>query len=224
MTFEEKTALAFAETAEERTAQFLTMEKTHKFSLAYRLWERRTLKNLAKNRINARWTLRRAKYAVVSLLAAAFVLLGTTVYAVGITIGRYGFDTKPDYSRLLIEKADTDKTVIEEYYELSDESGVKVIDCFQDEMMSVINYELDNKKITFSQMTIMGNMGNLNTENAVIEPISVYEENDGFFIIFQENGGCGLYWIYNGYLFNILGNITKKEALDLAHSTKIVQI
>ena len=103
MTFDEKLVQAFANTAKEREEQILTVEKEHKFSLSYRLWEYRTLKSLEKNRFNPRWNLRRARYAVVSIMTAVVLLLGTTVYAVGAAIGRYTFDTKPAYSKLFIE-------------------------------------------------------------------------------------------------------------------------
>ncbi len=66
-------------------------------------------------------------------------------------------------------------------------------------------------------------MGTVNTENAVIEPMSLYEEEDGFFIAFQ-HGDCGLYWIYNGYLLSAEGNLNKEELLNLAYSTKIVDL
>lgn len=61
----------------------------------------------------------------------------------------------------------------------------------------------------------------IDTENTVVEPMALYEENDGFFIKHQ-NGSCSLYWLYNGYLFDLGGNITKKEAIDLALSTKTI--
>lgn len=64
-------------------------------------------------------------------------------------------------------------------------------------------------------------MGNVNTEKAVVEPMSLYEENDGFFVDFG-GGECALYWIYDGYLFDLGGNITKNEAINLAYSIKII--
>ncbi len=66
-------------------------------------------------------------------------------------------------------------------------------------------------------------MVNVNTENAEVEPMSVYEENDVFFIKFQ-HGGFGLWWIYDGYLFSLTGNLDKNKAINLAKSTKVVEI
>lgn len=64
-------------------------------------------------------------------------------------------------------------------------------------------------------------MGNINTEIADIEPISLYTENDGF-ILDYGNNGCLLYWIYDGYLLHISGNLNKNETINLAYSTKII--
>ncbi len=52
--------------------------------------------------------------------------------------------------------------------------------------------------------------------------MSIYEDNDGFFIEFQ-NGDCGLWWIYDGYLLSLTGNLDKSGLLNLAYSTKIVK-
>ena len=66
-------------------------------------------------------------------------------------------------------------------------------------------------------------MGNINTEDAVVESMSLYEENDGFFIAFK-GGDCGLYWIYDGYFLRLHGDFTKNEAVNLAYSIKIINL
>ncbi|MCM1277135.1 MAG: DUF4367 domain-containing protein [Lachnospiraceae bacterium] len=83
----------------------------------------------------------------------------------------------------------------------------------------MINYELGDRKVTFSQDVICGYMGNINTEKATVEPISLYEENDGFILSFRDDW-CAIYWIYDGYLFELSGNFNKKDTIDLAYSTK----
>ena len=65
-------------------------------------------------------------------------------------------------------------------------------------------------------------MSNVNTENSDVQAISLFDKNDGFFIAYQ-NGDCGLYWLYDGYLLILSGNITKDEAINLALSTKITE-
>ncbi len=221
MTFNRKLAQALRNTSKARKEKMIGVSKKHKFSLAYKLWEYKTLKNLKKNQYNKRWTLRRARYAAAVIIAAASLLLGTTVYAVGIMIGRYSFDTKPNYSELFIENLYSDKKSIEECYGLPEENGWRIVYSYSDETQTLINYECGDKKITFSQRVIHGNMSSVNTENSVVEPISIYVENDGFFIDHGE-GICSLYWIYDGYLFDIGGNMSKNDALNLVCSTKIV--
>ena len=115
----------------------------------------------------------------------------------------------------------SDKTCFEEYYGLPEEDGWAIISQESNDITVFTNYERGDKKITLCQMIIDENMGNVNTENAIVEPMSLYEENDGFFITFQ-NGDCGLYWIYNGYLLNLSGNFDKDELSNLTHYTKIV--
>ncbi len=79
------------------------------------------------------------------------------------------------------------------------------------------------KKVTFGQRIITeGTIGNINTENTVIESMTLYEKNDVFFIRHQ-SGSCSLYWLYDGYLFDLGGNIAQNEAMNLALSTKIIE-
>lgn len=223
MNIDEIIAAALEEEFEERVEQYCTDTKKHRFSLAYRLWEYKTLRDLRKDRHNNLWTLRKARHVVAAAIIAASLLIGTTVYA-AVVIGRYSFETKPDHSKLFIENLSSDKTSFEEYYGLPEENGWKLVnyDILSDSTM--LNYECGEIKVTFCQNIIHeGNMGNINTENTVVESISLYEENDGFFIRHQ-SGSCSLYWIYDGYLFDLGGNITKPEAINLALSTKIINL
>ncbi len=222
MTFDEKLAQALGETFDERMERRMAVSKKHRFSLSYRLWEYRTLKNLRRNHHDKHWTLRRARHIVTAAaVAVSSLLLGITVYA-AIAMGRYSFDTKPDYSKMFIEKQSSDKTSIEKYYGLPEEEGWEIVDFNADGTGTMINYKCGEKKITFCQDIIHeGNMGNINTEKADIEPISLYTENDGFILYFREEW-CSIYWIYDGYLLNLSGNITKSETVNLAYSTKAV--
>lgn len=222
MTFDEMLKQAFAETAEERAAQMLTVEKKHRFSLAYKLWEHKILRDLRRNRYDKHWTLRKAKQVVAGIIAASLLLLGVTAYAAIAAIGRYSFDTKPDYSKLLIENHPSDKTTIEEYYGLPEEDGWELVSYDILVYSTMLNYKCGEKKVSFNQEIIAeGNMGNINTEIADIEPLSLYTENDGF-ILDYGNNGCLMFWIYDGYLLHISGNLDKNETQNLAYSTKIV--
>ncbi|MCM1276840.1 MAG: DUF4367 domain-containing protein, partial [Lachnospiraceae bacterium] len=86
---------------------------------------------------------------------------------------------------------------------------------------TMINYELGDRKVTFSQDVIREYTHHINTEKAAVEPISLYEENDGFILDFGTNG-CSLWWIYDGYLFELHGNFNKNDTMNLAYSTKII--
>ena len=59
MTVEEKLAQAFKETFDERTERVMKIEKKHRFSLAYRLWERKMLRDLRRGRCDNSWTLKK---------------------------------------------------------------------------------------------------------------------------------------------------------------------
>lgn len=224
MTFDEKLAQALSNTAKARAEQMLAAPKEHKFSLAYRLWESRTLKNLSRNRYDKRWTLRRAKRTIAAaMIAAVSLLLGITASAIA-TMGRFGFDPEPEYSRLLIENLSSDKTSIEEYYGLPEENGWKLIGCDILDDLTMLKYECGETKITFCQEIIHeGSMGNINTEKTDPEPVSLYEKNDGFILDFRENG-CIIFWIYDGYLLSLDGNITKDEAINLAYSARVTTL
>lgn len=222
MTFDEKLALALRETFDERMERRANVTNKHRFSLAFGLWERKTLKSLRKKRYAKRWTLHTARRTVITAAFVVPLLLGVTACAATV-MGRFYFDTKPDYSELIVENISTDKTTIEDRYGLPEEDGWEIVDYFFDNEWSVISYKRDGTEVDFDQRVIDGYIGNVNTANAVVEPMSVYEDNDGFFIAFN-SGGCGLYWIYNGYVFSISGNIDKEALIDLAHSAQIIEI
>lgn len=219
MNFNEKLKQALAENHDSRTNE----EKEHKFSLAYRIWERRALKNLRNDRQIPAWSLRqirRVVTAVICTVAVTFVLSAGAI--VGTTIGRFSFNDKRDYSELFMASLSSDKTCFEEYYGLPEDDGWAIISQDSNDITVFTNYERGDKKITLEQTIITGNMGTVNTENAVVEKMSLYEEDDGFFIALQGGSDCILYWTYNGYLLSVSGNLDKDELLELAYSTKIV--
>lgn len=212
---------ALEEEFEERIKQCSDDTEKIRFSLSYRLWEYKALRNLRKNRYNSRWTLRRAKYAVTAMIAAVSLLIGTTVYA-AVALGRYSFEAKQEYSKLFIDKLSSDKTSFEEYYGLPEENGWELTNYDIMKYSTMLKYKCGEKSVDFSQSIIQeGNMGNINTEKAEIEPISLFTENDGFILVFSDDL-CAVYWLYDGYLLDLSGNITKDEAINLAHSTKII--
>lgn len=223
MTFDEISKQALSETVDERVEQMLSVTPKPGFSISYRLWERKALKNLCRNSYDSRWTLHRARRIVTTFIVAGAIVLTLTAGAVvGLSIGRFSFDDKREYSELFMSGLSSDKSCIEEYYGLPEEDGWITDYFYSDEYGTSIVYTRQNEIVSFSQNLIRGNMGNINTENAIIEPISIYEENDGFFIEYQ-SGENGLYWTYDGYLFNLIGNIDRNKMMNLAYSTKIIK-
>ncbi len=221
MTFNEKLKQALAENHNERVSRSAVVEENHRFSLSYRIWERKTLRDLRRNRFDSRWTVRRVRRDLILIAVTALVVFMLTAFTVvGITTGRFSFEDKRDYSKLFIENISSDKTRIEEYYGLPEKDGWMRTDFEELTNYTMIRYTHGDERIIFEQETIQGNIGNVNTENAAVEPMSIYEENDGFFIEFQ-NGDCGLWWIYDGYLLSLTGNLDKSGLLNLAYSTKI---
>lgn len=223
MTFDEKLAAALRDTAEERSKQMSVVTKKHRFSLSYRLWKHKVLKDLCKSRYDSRWTLHKARHIVIIALAVAIVLFATTACAVvGLTFGRFSFDDKREYSKMFIANLSSDKTRIEEYYGLPEEDGWKITDISISDITTMISYTHGDTVVIFEQDVIRNSMGNVNTENAIMVPMSIFEENDGFYIALQGKDECVLYWIYDGYLLSASGNLNKDELVNLAHSTKIV--
>ncbi len=224
MTFEEKLTQALKETFEERVEQSLTSTSKPRFSLSYRLWKRKMLRDIRRNRRDNRWTLHKARRVVTALTVAAAIVLSLTGCAVvSLAIGRFSFDDKTDYSKMFIENLSSDKTQIEEYYGLPEEDGWEITYYGDLEDQILISYKRGEEIVSFEQAIIKdGNIGNVNTENAVVEPMSLYEENDGFFIAMNGGDCCALYWIYDGYLFSLMGNLDKSKLVNLAYSTKII--
>lgn len=214
-------AKALEEEFEERVEQYSDCTKKHRFSLSYRIWERKMLYDLKRNKTSKNCMPKKIKAALCLFVAAAVLLAGGTVFA-SLNFGRYAFDTKPEYSKLFIEHSSSDKTSIEEYYGLPEESGWVVYEHTYDDTVSFVYYKKGEDMVSVAQHAILTrNMGNINTENAVVEPISLYEGNDGFIIKFNNNT-CAIYWIYDGYLLSIHGNYDQAETLKLAKMIKIV--
>lgn len=226
MTFDEKLKQALAEVSEQRLNERYTDVKKHRFSLSYRISKRKTLKQLKKreNEISAHpLNVPKPRKIRAALMAAVIsaIILGVGTYAVTNIIGRFNFNRKPEYSRLNIAAENSDRTYIEDYYGLPEEDGWEIDYYFADEESSMIAYkEKDGMLITVCQNTVEGgNNYHIDTENTMPQAVTLYEEDDGFYIEHQF-GGVSLYYIYDGYLFSISGNIDKNEALNLAYSLK----
>lgn len=226
MKFEEKLAQAFKETHDERAKRLMKIEKKHRFSLSYKLWERKMLRDLRRNRYDKHWTLRKARYAVTAMIAAISLFIGGTAYAAVIISRRFAFDDTLYYSKLLIETHPSDKTTFEEYYGLPEEDGWELTyyDFMHLNTMLKLKYNRGDTMVIFCQRIIHeGDMRHINTKEANIEMLALYSENDGFLVTPKE-GDASIFWIYDGYFFEIVGDFDKEEAIKLAYSTIIIDL
>lgn len=220
MTFKEKLDKAFEENLYEREEQLMNVGKKHRFSLSYRLWERKMLRDIRKERASKRWTLKRARTVIVSCVVAA-VLVGVTAVA-GMNRGRYGFSNNRYISKILVGERPDDKPFIKERYGLPEVNGWRIAERYVSDMSVKLVYDRGKQRVTFEQMVIhSGSMGIINTQNTEIEMLSIYAENDGFILEIDEFHTT-LCWLYDGYLLRIDGDIDKNEALNLVHYTKII--
>lgn len=223
MNIDEMIAKALEEEFEERVEQSMAETKKHRFSLAYRIWERKTLRDLRRERNNKPWTLKRTRTVVASAFAVVAVLIGGVAFAAS-NPGRYKLKDRSDHSEMFIENLSSDKTTLEEYYGLPEEDGWVLVNYDILDDLTMLKYECGEKKVTFWQEVIHeGIMSNINTEKAAVEPLSLYTENDGFILDFGEDW-CAIYWIYDGYLLNFSSNFNKNDTINLVYSTKIINL
>lgn len=224
MTFDEKLARALGEAFDERMERRRNVPQKHRFSLAYQLWEYKTLRGLQKNRINKRWVLRRARYIVSAAIVAVSLLMGVSAYAAGLAIVRANTDSFKNFFESILSNVG-----INVCYGLDENSGWTLWDADISETEVSMTY---NKReaslsylrwLSFRQEIIGGNTEYADIEGKSAEPVTVFETKDGLFVRHDEEE-CSLYWIYDGYLFELRGNITKEEALNLAILTKKVRI
>lgn len=221
MKFEEKLSQAFKETLDERTERLMNVEKKHRFSLSYKLWERKMLRDLRRNRVDKRWTLQRARYAVIAMFAAFALLIGGTAYGAVKSRG-FRFEENHNRTNLFLESYSTDKTTFEELYWLPEEDGWILTNCdlFGVDKNSLrLHFMRGDTLVIFYQNLIKEYpMGHIFNEYPDIEMLSIYSENDGF-ITDHRGDGMTLGWLHDGYFFEMLcDDMSKDELIKLAYS------
>lgn len=223
MTFEEKLAQAFKETLDERTENLMRVEKKHRFSLAYRIWERKILRDLRRNRVDKRWSLKRARYAAAAMITAFALLIGGTAYG-AVALSRRFMPRDTDYYiAMLIEKSPEDKSSFEEFYGLSEEDGWELKD-FQihDGVVAKSKFTRGDKAVIFTQMLFYADEIHIDKGKADIEMYSFYSEDDGFVQNYKYKNYTKIYWLCDGYILTIYSDMNKDDLIKLAYSTKII--
>ena len=230
MTFDEKLAQALGDTFDERMEKRLTVTKKHRFSLAYKLWEHKTLKNLRKNRYDKRFTLRRAKFVVFAAILVSLMLLGATSCAVT-SVCRYIFVTTKEHKKALwMDIQPSDKPDFEELYVLSEDTGWQIVTFYPkpNELEYIVTfdtvYKCDERKVFLTQEIVTGGYTNdVRAPSSAIKLTDVLGKNNAFFVK-RDDVNCFLCWMYDGYFFKLYGDITEDEAIDLARSIKLLEM
>ena len=220
MTFDEKLALALRETGGARYEQY-SVGRKHHFSLAYRLWRGRTIRSYgAEAAYSGRLTLRQMRHALLAIMLAGMALLGAAAYAVGSAIW-YQLSHREDHSRMSVFCTSSDKEIIEEYYGLPEEDGWKIDYCYANDTLAITVYKRGEEKVFLSQIVVNKRTWNINTEEVPAERISIFTEDDGLFLKYDDE--YTLIWFNDGCIFEMVGKFTKNEAVDMAKSMKKVE-
>ncbi|MDE7229503.1 MAG: hypothetical protein K2N56_03400 [Oscillospiraceae bacterium] len=226
MKFEEKLAQAFKETCDERAERLMKVEKKHRFSLSYKLWERKMLRDLRRNRVDKRWTLRRARYAVTAMFAAFALLIGGTAYGAAKSRG-FRFEETSQKTNLFLESYSTDKTTFEEIYWLPEEDGwiftsCQVFGSYHDSLR--LHFKRgDMLVVVWQNLITEGVVGHIFGEHSDVEMLSIYSENDGFVTVGKNDEKTTLGLAHNGYFLELVSDgMSKDELTELAYSVTTV--
>ena len=123
MTFDEKLAIALDESANEQLERY-SSGKSPNFSLSYKIWRVRVIKQAAGSSRSGRCTVKRVRLMILAIILASCAVTGITAYGLGISMGRYRIEFAPRWrSTLRVDSADTDRTVIEQYYGMSKQTA-----------------------------------------------------------------------------------------------------
>lgn len=218
MTFDEMIAGEIRNTIDERYSKYCTPAKTHHFSLSYKIKKRRTIRSFEKGcRYNNRFSVRRVKYLVIAVVLAILLLVGFSLW---LTISRFSFNIHQDHSEVYISRSESDKTSIEEIYELPDMLGYQVTYYSFSEFNVTTAYCYGDEVIRLGQHLI-GDKYYVNTEYGLPEEVEI-NGNKGYIVKTKDD--FLMEWTADGYLFSIDGNIDKAKAIELAKSTKIKNI
>lgn len=211
-------------------------EEPHRFSLAYRL-RRKNIERLAgkkgkssflcrsdKSNAEAKAFMPLKKLAVTMSVVVSAVLLTAAAGAVYFGARGFLFDVHNTHSNVSVDFSVYDiKDTIEEVYLLPKGCGYEMVNEINDDFIRITEYESDEKKLVLSQYskTFASDLM-ANTENSVIEEVEV---NDGMGYILSHQGDKAestveICWVYDEYVFEIIGNIDKDELIRLAESIR----
>lgn len=168
----------------------------------------------------------RLRYVVVAIIGASLLTVGVGAYCSKFVFDKG--DAEMDY--VSVESTASDKTSIEEVYELTYElEGYKQTRCEATEIDVDTVYTKGTQYIRLSQNLISNDDAVVNTENAIIETIDINGEEAIYIDSSTEyDDSQMLVWTYDGYEFCLRANaeignrdFEKEDLIDMAQSIQI---
>ena len=156
------------------------------------------------------------KYLWLAIILAAIALL-TGSFLVWYHISGFTFKREQTNLTVYVTPTDEKKTAIEEIYCIPESTGFKATDRGTLDISVITEYIGDDQQIIFMQ-GLATSTSHVDTEGNSIVPIS-FQEYDGYYV--QMNDELLLSWVMDGYVFYIIGNIEKQEAIDLAQTVTV---
>ena len=192
----------------------------HKFSLSFQRREKAALKayrRSQKNRMEFSYTPpkmhTKMKYVWLAIILAALTVL-TGSFLVWYHISGFTFKREQTNSTVYMDDIENQKTEIKEIYRIPDSMGYVLVNQGITDLSVVSVYESDGKRFTLIQGLADQNFY-IDTEGQHIESLKI-KDNNGYCI--ELDGEIMLAWLYDGYVFNIVGNIDQRTAIDLAET------
>lgn len=214
---------AFIQEAQERCIGYYNQAAKHRFSLGYIINQRKIIKgyekSLEKRMRSSEKPLRLKPVFRLNLIIIAVLLavLASAAFAIYTIINGFSFRTHPTHSAVEYLDVEEVKTLIEEEYYIPEAENLSIISTQKLSNLVLMEYQYYDEIITFSQIT-NDYIFNINTEDSSVESLNI-NENKGFYI--KMNGETYVCWSQDGYIFSLMGNINKNEALNLVKCTKI---
>ncbi len=208
---------ALSESMTHRLADYNNLSVNFSSSFLYRMHKRKIIKfsDRCTRKESVSFVPRlKLRFLIIAIIFATFIVTG---FSVTMNIGSFYFLVTPTYSKVYLLDAKNHKSSMEEFYALSDECGFEVTDIIESDIVRFTSYD----KFTLEQSIVDSeeSLGQINTENAIIEEINV-NGNEGFCLSYSNNiGYTAMWWTMDGYIFSICGYIDKEEAVNLAKMT-----
>ena len=213
---------AFLETADERIFSKLNLSFDYEPSKSFD----KKMKKLCKkyNHISFKLTYTSAR-KVICILAAILILMlsSLSVGAVRDIIKNFFVEHFSTHATFQYKNNSNNKDypkTIETYYQIDPKSGFKLVEESKTKLSASAFYEKNNKDIFVSQWVkdeFDVDMDNEHTEYRV-----EFINNQKYFVFSSDDGKqSGYIWDDGSYIFNIYGDLNKKELLDLCKTLKV---